>query len=251
VFVLSRIIQALVLPPASLLLLMAAGAVLYRRQRTAGRSLLALGALLLYILSLPLTADLLMQPLENYAQPLDSREVRADAVVVLGSGVVDLSWVPAPAQPSDTALARAVAGIVLAKRLNIPLILSGGSGEIAPGSAREADALADLTLQLGLPREQIKIEPLSRNTEENASLVRTLLPGDRIVLVTSAFHMRRAAACFRKQGFTVIPAPTAYYTGTRSSSFSNLLPRADDLSTSSLALSEYLSTTWYRIRGVI
>jgi uncharacterized SAM-binding protein YcdF (DUF218 family) len=148
-------------------------------------------------------------------------------------------------------LSRAVAGILLAKQFGIPVVFSGGSGDIAPGQAREADALADLAMRIGLPREQIKIEAVSRNTEENAALVRSLLPGDRIVLVTSAFHMRRASACFKKQGFMVLSAPTAYLTGARTPSLSNLLPRADHLSTSSLALSEYLSTTWYRVRGVI
>ena len=251
VFILSRTIQALVLPPASLLLLMLGGMVLLRRHRAAGRALIALGVVLLYLLSLPLTADLLIRPLEAFAPPLDTRELRADAVVVLGSGVLDLSWVPAPAQPSETAVSRAITGISLAKQQGLPLVLSGGSGEIAPGSAREADTLAELATRFGIPREQIKTEGLSRNTQENASMVRALLPGDRIVLVTSAFHMRRAAACFKKQGFTVLPAPTAYRAETRPSSLSNLLPRAGHLETSSLALSEYLSTTWYRVRSII
>ena len=251
VFILSRTIQALILPPASLLILILAGAILYRRRRAAGRALIALGALLLYLLSLPLTAGLLLRPLEAFAPPLDTREVRADAVVVLGSGVLDLSWVPAPAQPSETAMSRAIAGILLAKQLGLPLVLSGGSGEIAPGAVREADALAEMAMRFGIPREQIKIEALSRTTQENASQVRALLPGDRIVLVTSAFHMRRATACFKKQGFTVLPAPAAYRTGTSPSSLSDLLPRAGHLEASSLALSEYLSTTWYRVRGII
>jgi uncharacterized SAM-binding protein YcdF (DUF218 family) len=250
-YILSRIVQALILPPASLLLLMLAGALLLRRHRTAGRSLIALGIFLLYLLSLPLTADLLIRPLEASAPPLGVKVVHADAIVVLGSGVMDLSWVPAPAQPSDTATSRLVTGIWLAKQGGRPLVLSGGSGEIAGGKVLEADAMADLAVRLGIPREQIKIDRLSRTTRENASAVRTLVAGDDIILVTSAFHMSRAKAFFSKQGFTVIPAPTAYRAQSRPSSLSNLLPRPGHLETSALGLSEYLSTSWYRLRGLI
>ncbi len=250
-FALAKTVHTLLLPPAVLLLLMLSGALLLRRHRTAGRSLIALSCLLLYLLSLPFTADLLIRPLEAYAPPFRAGDARADAVVVLGSGVLDLSWVPATAAPSGTAMSRLVAGVLLAREMQLPLVLSGGSGEIAPSAVREADAMAELAVRLGIPRERIRTEALSRNTRENAAAVRALVGGDRVVLVTSAFHMRRATAFFDKEGFTVLPAPTAYRVEYRSSSLSNLLPRAGHLETSSLALAEHISTFWYRSRGLI
>lgn len=250
-FVVAKTVQILLLPPASLLILMLGGALVYHRRRAAAKTLIALGAVLLYLLSLPLTADLLIRPLERFAPPLQQKDIGANAVVVLGSGVRDLSWIPATAAPSETALCRLVTGIETASFLNIPLVLSGGSGEIASGTVREADALAELAVRLGVPRERIRIDPLSRNTRENASLVRAIVGGDDIVLVTSAFHMRRAEALFAREGFRVIPAPTCYRAETRPASLGNLLPRAGNLETSSLALSEYLSTAWYRFRGLI
>src|SRR5512143_3621445 len=96
-FLLVQIIQALILPPASLLLLMLAGVLLLRKRPIAGRWLLSLSIILLYLLSLPITADLLIKPLESFAPPLIDMPAKADAVVVLGSDVLDLSWVPAPA----------------------------------------------------------------------------------------------------------------------------------------------------------
>lgn len=247
----TKIIQILLLPPASLLLVMLAGTLLLRKRRAAGRALIAFGAVLLYLLSLPLTADLLIGPLEAFAPPRISQETRADAVVVLGSGVRDLSWVHAPAAPSETTTTRLVAGIALSNELGLPLVLSGGSGELASTGVREADAMAGLAVRLGIPREQITIDAASRDTRENAAAVRHLVKGDRVILVTSAFHMRRAAAFFAKQGFSVTPAPTAYRAESRPSSLSNLLPRAGHLETSSLALSEHLSTYWCRLRGLI
>jgi len=250
-FTITKVIQTLILPPGGLLLLFLAGAALGRWHRNAGRALMALAATLLYLLSLPLTADLLIRPLESFAKPLSERSVAADAVVVLGSGVRDLSWVPAQPAPSETALARLTAGVVLAKRHRLPLVLAGGSGEIADVKVREADAMARIAGELGMDRSKLLLDKRSRNTLENAAEVRKLMAGTRIILVTSAYHMKRSSAMFMKQGFTVISAPTAFRTETRPSSPANLLPRMTALDASSLALSEYLSLFWYRLAGAI
>ena len=250
-FTLTKVIQALILPPGGLLLLLLAGAALGRLHRNAGRAVTAFAATLLYLLSLPLTADLLIRPLESFAKPLQERSVAADAVVVLGSGVRDLSWVPAQPAPSETALARLTAGVVLARRHRLPLVVSGGSGEIADVKVREADAMARVATELGMDRAKLLLDSRSRNTLENAAEVQKLVAGRRIILVTSAFHMKRSTAMFTKQGFTVIPAPTAFRTESRPSSPANLLPRMAFLDTSSLALSEYLSLSWYRLTGAI
>jgi uncharacterized SAM-binding protein YcdF (DUF218 family) len=93
-YTLVRIIQSIILPPASLLLLMLAGLLLLRKRPVAGRIMLSLGVMLLYLLSLPFTADMLVRPLESYAPPLTNMTAKADAVIVLGSGVQDMSWIP-------------------------------------------------------------------------------------------------------------------------------------------------------------
>lgn len=250
-FTVTKVIQVLILPPAGLLLLFLAGALLLRWHRTAGRAVLSLAVLLLYLLSLPLTADLLIRPLESFAKPLDASPVAADAVVVLGSGVRDLSWVPAAPAPSETALARLITGVVLAKRHGLPLVIAGGSGSIGGGQVREADAIAHAAAELGMDRSLLLLDSSSRNTLENAAEVRKLLSRNRIVLVTSAFHMRRAAALFRRQGFEVLPAPAAFRAETRPASLTNLLPRASALDTSSVALAERLSLAWYRLTGAL
>jgi uncharacterized SAM-binding protein YcdF (DUF218 family) len=95
----------------------------------------------------------------------------------------------------------------------------------------------------------VLIENRSRNTLENAREVRNLLGAKRIILVTSAFHMKRAAGMFTKQGFIVIPAPVDYRSESRAASWTNLFPRSEYLHTSSRALAEYLSLTWYRLHS--
>ena len=146
---------------------------------------------------------------------------------------------------------RLVEGIRLARVLRIPLVLSGGSGAVAPTEAREADAMADTAVKLGFPSHNILIENRSRNTLENAKGVAALLPGKTVILVTSAYHMKRALAMFRKTGLSPIPAPTGYKMRSRPSSAINLIPRASSLDASSMALSEYLSLSWYTLTDAI
>jgi uncharacterized SAM-binding protein YcdF (DUF218 family) len=93
------------------------------------------------------------------------------------------------------------------------------------------------------------IENRSRNTWENAKAVKQAIAGRTVILVTSAYHMKRSAGMFRKQGFTVIPAPTAYLAEMPPFSAYQLLPKASALMVSSTALSEYLSLFWYGMTG--
>jgi len=248
-FVISKVLLYLLLPPAGLIFLILAGLLLLRRRRNAGRALVAAGMILLYFLSLEPVSDRLIRPLEAAYRPLDSAGIVADAVVVLGGGVNDLSWVPAVPEPSSSSLQRLVEGIRLARVLRIPLVVSGGSGAVAPTEAREADTMADLAVRLGFPRGDLVIENRSRNTWENAEQVKSLVSGRTIILVTSAFHLKRSAAMFRKQGFSVIPAPAGYRSLSRPFSIISLIPRAQALDTSSTALAEYLSLAWYRSAG--
>jgi uncharacterized SAM-binding protein YcdF (DUF218 family) len=84
------------------------------------------------------------------------------------------------------------------------------------------------------------LEEDSRNTRENARFTaQRLRPGSRILLVTSALHMRRAAALFESQGFLVTPAPTDHEARTRFSTV-DWLPDAEALDGSARAFKEIL-----------
>ncbi len=250
-FTLSKILMLLMLPPACLIVLLLAGLFLTRKHPACGKLLIIISTIFLYLLSLPLTADLLIKPLESAAPPFNGNAGSAAAVVVLGGGVLDLSWVPAQPAPSEASLARTVFGIELARIFRLPLVIAGGSGAIDGSDLREAEAMTSLAVRMGLPAKQVLTESRSRNTRENARAVRELLDRSEIILVTSAFHMKRAAALFTKQGFSVRPAPTDYRSQTRTSSWTNLIPGSGHLETSSRAIAEYLSTAWYRLAGAL
>jgi len=250
-FIVSKVLLYILLPPASLFLIILAGLVLLRWHRNTGRALVAAGFMLLVGLSLNPVADRIIRPLEAVYRPLPEGPLKADAIVVLGGGVRDLSWVPAGPEPAGGSLERLVAAVQLARKQHLPLVITGGSGETSPGAVREADAMADTAIKLGFPAKDIVTENRSRNTWENAEAVQKLVQGRTIVLVTSAFHMRRAVGMFKKMGFSVIPAPAGYASQTRQGSSTDYLPQASALAISSQAIAEHLSLSWYRMTGKI
>ncbi len=207
-FVLTKVFQALVLPPSGLLLLMLAGFLIVKKNRRAGGVLIASGAVLLYMMSIHLVSDALVRPLEKSHPPLMQAPVDARAIVVLSGGVKDLSWIGLEPEPSETSLVRTVTGVLFYRARRIPFIVVGGSGDPSKPDIREADAMARVASGLGVPRKDIIIENKAKNTLESAVAVKTMFTGKRIILVTSAQHMKRAAGMFVKQGFDVIPAPT-------------------------------------------
>jgi uncharacterized SAM-binding protein YcdF (DUF218 family) len=251
-FVLQKIIWFLILPPASLLVLFAAGLFIpHNRYRRTGRILIAAGITFLYLLSLGHVADLILRPLERAHPPLRSENIAADAVVVPGGGSVDLAWLGTESLPNAETLARLVKGVELAEKLGIPLVLTGGNGEPFSTDLNDADVMKQAALRMGVPARQLKAENKSRNTVENAQEVRKLVKGNRIILATSAYYMGRAVTLFERQGFTVIPAPVYYLGQSRRCNPTSLIPSASALRRSTTGIAEWISVAWWSMRGEI
>jgi uncharacterized SAM-binding protein YcdF (DUF218 family) len=94
------------------------------------------------------------------------------------------------------------------------LAFTGGSAALlGPGGPTEADAARAFYLSLGIAPERLILEDRSRNTVENAVFLKPLLgqkPGERWLLVTSAWHMPRSVGIFRKAGIAVVPYPVDF-----------------------------------------
>jgi uncharacterized SAM-binding protein YcdF (DUF218 family) len=123
----------------------------------------------------------------------------ADAIVILG----------APLRPggalSGVAEERVRTGVELWRRKFAPIlcISGGGPGRLVPDRPREADAMAVLARQLGVPDTALRVERESLSTAENARRCAELLAAEgvrRVWLVTQPFHTRRARAWFRRAG---------------------------------------------------
>ncbi len=112
--------------------------------------------------------------------------------------------------------------------------------------------MAELLEFMGVPAENMLLEPASSNTWENGAKTLPLLQARgirRILLVTSAYHMRRAQAVFERLGLEVIPAATGYQLVKRADSVLDWLPQADALEMSTRGLKEHLGWAVYAARA--
>jgi uncharacterized SAM-binding protein YcdF (DUF218 family) len=250
-FVLQKLIWYTIVPPSSLFILMAIGLLIFKRHRRAGYILLISGLSLLYILSLSPVSDLLLRPLERAYSVLINENISADAIVVPGGGSVDLRWMGVGPDPSAETGMRLMKGVELARKLNLPLVLCGGNGEPFATNVRDAESMTMAAYRLGILPHQLIVENESRNTLENSYAARKLVKGNRIILATSAYYMRRAVKMFERRGFTVIPAPVYFLTQHRKINLFSLIPGAGNLSRSTVAIAEWISMAWWRIRGEI
>ncbi|MFQ5954943.1 MAG: YdcF family protein [Kiloniellales bacterium] len=244
----NAVIKTLVLPPGSILLLMALGFVLVWRWRRTGMTLIALAALALLVLSLPMTADATIGTLLRH-RPLDpAAAADGQAIVILGGGVVRNAPEYGEDTPTTSSLVRCRYGAKLHRETGLPILVSGGN----PLGATLSDAEAMrryLVNELGTPVRWV--ETASRNTEENAlQSLRALAPDgiSRVILVTHALHMPRAEAAFRRAGFEVIPAPTAFPIVDQFR-LTDLLPGAGALRRNAFVIKEWIGALWLSLRA--
>ncbi|OUJ74440.1 YdcF family protein [Hymenobacter crusticola] len=134
------------------------------------------------------------------------------------------------------------------------IIVSGGSGDIDNYVHTEAAEVNTLLRLCGVPQADILLEDRSRNTRENALYTKELLARHpeikSLVLVTSAFHMRRAAGCFRKVGLNAALFPVDFRTTDLEESASYWpIPEAGALGTWSLLIHEITGYVTYKLLG--
>lgn len=180
----------------------------------------------------------------------------ADAIVLLSNVL------PYEAEPAYPDLTKAADRVWYAARLyragKAPLVIvSGGNVWGGPDRLSPAEATRVVLNEFGVPDDAVVIEKRSRNTRQNA-LFAAELAADRgirqVLLTTSASHMQRAEAAFRRAGLDVTPAATDYRPmpsryEKRWPSILWFLPSVRALSGSSQGLKEYIGFLVYRLRG--
>jgi uncharacterized SAM-binding protein YcdF (DUF218 family) len=225
--------------PSQLILLAALLSVLCCRWRF-GRRLGVVTAGLVVVFGLVPTAAWLIAPLEaRFPAPATTGEV-AGVIVLAGSERVTVSELHA--EPHLTSMGnRLTTFLLLATRYPQARL-------VHTGSAGESRVARSLILGVGVAPDRIRFENQSRNTCDSARATRTLVEpqtGERWLLVTSAFHMPRAMACFRAAGWDVVPYPTDFQRGPEPLHF-QLVENLVDLD---LAVHEWLGLGYYRLRG--
>ena len=234
------IAKALLLPPAGLLIV----AVASRSRRVA-----VLSALAALLLALPPVSDALLYELARPFPPLPAEgnlPAGAQAIVILGAEIRDYDEFATPS-PGPLTLERLRYGAVLHRRSGLPLLVTGGPPR--PGGKAVAAAMRQaLAADFGVPVAWT--ETRSTDTFENARFsAEILLPLGirRILLVTHAWHLARAAPEFRAAGFDVIPAPTGHV-GPPVLDMTAMAPSPNALTNGYYAAHEYLGRLYYRFR---
>ena len=132
------------------------------------------------------------------------------------------------------------------------MVFSGGSATILEKSPSAAAAVSDFIVGTGIAADRMILESASRNTRENAVMTYQIVkpkPGERWLLVTSAFHMPRAMGVFRAAGFNVIAWPVDY----RSSGPSDITRSTGGLGEGTyhvdITVKEWIGLIVYRLRG--
>lgn len=250
-FYLSKILDFLLQPLLWILLFLILG--LVWRRREVRRYFLLTGVGLLLLLSNPFLLNEAWLAWEKPPVPL--REMPQYDAGILLTGVTSGTKSPHDRVYFNKGADRLLHTLMLYREgLIKKIIVSGGSGAITARYATEADELKKVLLQAGVPDSVILVENTSRNTRENARLTAELLKQhpelQRNLLITSAFHMRRAEGCFHKVGMHPAIFPTDFYSSDRRFSPEDLIiPQESALTQWSVLLHEMVGFGIYKLMG--
>ncbi len=252
-FVLSKIAGFFAIPSNFIILVGIVGALLLRTRFTqAGWRLVIASLILLAIAGLSPIGNALILPLEQRFPVWDASRGAPDGIVVLGGAVsADIA-----AARNDVALNEAAERLTatadLARRYpNARIIYSGGEGNLLYGG-NESEGALRLFKQLGLAAGRVVTEDKSRNTVENAMLTKQIAgpkPGERWLLVTSAYHLPRAVGVFRQVGFAVEAYPVDWRTRGTQDMLRPFSTVGEGLRRTDTAVREWAGLVVYRLAG--
>ncbi|MDP1928602.1 MAG: YdcF family protein [Thiobacillus sp.] len=211
-------------------------------------SLILLSTTALYALSTPWVSGLLLRTLE-ISRPIGADAIKkADAIVVLGGGRRIGSIEYGGDTLNGISLERLRYAAHLHRTHALPILVTGGKP--GGGTLAEGRIMQHILLnEYGLPTRWV--EDAALTTWDNARLSAQQLKSSqvqRILLVTHAWHLRRAVPLFESQGLSVIPAGIQFSTS-RVDSILDVLPTTAGLRDSTFALHEWLGIMWYKLRS--
>jgi uncharacterized SAM-binding protein YcdF (DUF218 family) len=237
--------------PLTFLCTIAIWIALLRLPSSKGKKAAMAAALMWTLLIWPPVEWLLAQPLEA-AYPI--RPFRAPAgmaaIVVLSNAVSPPHFERPFALPEQETFRRCEYAGWIYRTTPVPVLASGGSD--GAGQAAYAETMRIFLQRAGVPAGMIWTENVSRSTHENAVYSAEILRRHgvrKIALVVDARSMPRAAACFRREGMEVIPAPSSWLE--LSYRLEDWIPGWKPIRGNEETLHELAGLLWYRLRGWI
>ena len=253
-FYLSKIVGFFALPSNFLITLGIVGALLlWTRYRRAGRRLLLASVLLTTIAGLSPLGNLLMLPLEERFPPWDEARGEPEGIIVLGGAIgPELSIARKEVSLNESAERLTIVAVLARKYPRARIIYSGGNGGLLIHEGNEAEFALELFRSFGIDSGRMVAEDRSRNTIENALFSKQIAnpkPGERWLLVTSAYHMPRSIGAFREAGFEIEAYPVDFRTRGAVDSLVPFGTVADGLRRIDTAAREWVGLAAYWLSG--
>jgi len=218
---------------------------------------LLLGTLILLLFSNRLVSNRLVYLLESRFKPASINTLSTlDIMVVLNGGIRRSNRFNKHIEVMSVTFSRISEGIEAFNQSNAKkLVLSGAGSNTRTklGTQKDGAVMKNLAIKLGVPEENIIVEPNSFNTMEHAIELVKLFPPEKklkIGLVTSALHMLRSNKAFNKkfQSDSIVPIPVNYIHSSPEFNLKSFIPSSEALSQSTYALHELIGILWLSIR---
>jgi uncharacterized SAM-binding protein YcdF (DUF218 family) len=253
-FSLSRILGFFAYPSNVLIAIGLLGLVLLLTRFTRLASWLIVTSLVLIaVAGLSPLGNALILPLEQRFPPWDASRGPPDGIVLLGGMISPDVSAARGAVALNEAAERITVTAELARRYpNARIVLTGGRNALIFDEGIEAVFAVRQLEALGVAHDRIAAEEQARNTIENAvfsRLVANPKPGERWLLVTSAYHMPRAMAVFRAAGFPVEAYPVDWRTRGPIDMVRPFASLGDGLRRTDTAVHEWAGLLAYRLTG--
>lgn len=248
------------IPLVTYLFLVALILLWFTKKQKTGKILISFGIVLFLVMSYGGISNILLKNLENRYDRYDVSKLLEDfiknekgltqLIVVLGGGYTPDPEIPVTSQLNYQSLVRLIEGIRLYRSIpGSKLLLSAGN---MYGKTSNAEVMAKLAEDIGINEDDIIVESKSNDTQDQAMIIKLIVGGDPFILVTSASHMPRAMALFKKLGTNPIPAPTGYLVKQRQYSTPGMFfPSSEGITRLESAFYEYLGLIWEKLRGQI
>lgn len=245
-FLVKKFISLFLMPFPIFLILIGIGILLWRKgYEQFAKKIFFFALVWITFLSYPPFSALLLKPLESTYPKISLNTPLPKYIHVLGSGHTSNKKLPLSSELGCNSLIRLNEGVSIYKSYpNMILILSGFGGDDPISNARMNQKMA---IALGVSPNDIILLETPKDTEEEAIAAKKIVGNEPLILVTSASHMVRASALFRKSGVAVIEAPTDFQIKKEDTLWQ--FPSAGGLSRSESAFHEYLGILWNRLRG--
>jgi uncharacterized SAM-binding protein YcdF (DUF218 family) len=247
-FFIKKFVSSFLMPFPIFLLLIAIGFYFWQRNdHRRAKKILLYALLWISLLSYSPFSALLLLPLENTYSKVELTNTVPTYIHVLGCGHTSNSKIPLSSEISLVSLARINEGVSLYKAYpNMKLIFSGNTAADPISNARKNSQMA---ISLGVNPADITLLESPQDTQEEAIASKKIVGDQPLILVTSASHMVRASALFRKAGIEVIPAPTDFQAKGNDRLWQ--FPSAEGLGRSEAAFHEYFGLAWGRLKGIL